>query len=226
MVLEQHKHGVGILTTRQEAESALNELRDSGFSLEKVGVMTKDSDCDGQVGNSQRSDRLAAQAQRGATTGAVTGTGRKGRSSLGLLVGFGTLAIAGVGTAIEAGTGRTSLATILGGKAIGGFDDSWVGALAGLGIPEERTHAYTERVRRGDYLVMVQGKDQELANAESILRKRGIQDWEIFNAPHTDGDRTAHAPIEESDRTDDVTIEATERQISSQNLHSQSHIEV
>lgn len=226
MVLEQQKHGVGIISTRQDAESALNELRDSGFSLEKVGVMTKESECEGQVGNNDRSDRLAAQAQRGATTGAVTGTARKGVSGLGLLVGFGTLAIPGVGTAIEAGTGGTSVATILGGKAIGGFDDSWVGAFAGIGIPEERTHVYTERVRRGDYLIMVQGQDQELANAESVLRKRGIQDWEIYNAPHTDGDRTDQTTIEDSDRTDNVTIKAKEHQVSSHNLQSESHIEV
>lgn len=226
MVLEQRKHGVGILPTRENFESALNELRDSGFSLEKVGVMTKESECDGQVGHNERSDRLAAQAQEGATTGAVTGTARKGLSGLGLLVGFGTLAIPGVGTAIKAGTGGTSLARNLGGKAIGGFDDSWVGAFAGLGIPEERTHVYTERVRRGDYLMMIEGTDEELANAESVLRNRGIQDWEIYNAPISDSDRTNTATIKDSDRTDDVTIKATEHQVSSDNLHSESKIEV
>ncbi len=218
MVLEQHKHGVGILSTREDAESALNEFRDSGFSLEKVGVMTKESECDGQVGNNERSDRLAAQAQQGATTGAVTGTARHGLSGLGLLVGFGTLAIPGVGTAIEAGTGGTSLASNLGGKAIGGFDDSWVGALAGLGIPEERTHVYTNRVHRGDYLMMVEGTDKELAHAESVLRHRGIQEWEIYNAPHTDGDCTDTVISKDSDRTDNVAVQATEHQVSTENL--------
>lgn len=224
MVLEQHNRGVGILSTRQDAESALNELRDSGFSLEKVGVMAKDSEFDGQLTQRDRSDRLAAQAQGGATTGAVTGTGRKGLG--GLLVGFGTLAISGVGTAVEVGTGGASLATTLGGKGIGSFADTWVGALAGIGIPEERAHVYSDLVRRGDYLVMVEGKAEDLANAESLLRNRGIQEWEIYKTPNTDGDRTNAATIKDSDRTDDVTIKATEHQVSSKNLHSESKIEV
>lgn len=224
MVLEQHNRGVGILPTRQEAETALNELRDSGFSLERVGVMAKDSEIEGQLTQRDRSDRLAAEAQGGATTGAFTGTGRKGLG--GLLVGFGTLAISGVGTAVEVGTGGTSLATIFGGSGIGGFADTWVGALTGLGILEERAHVYSDLVRRGDYLVMVEGTDEELTNAESLLRNRGIQEWEIYNPHNTKGDRTDKTDIEDSDRTDDVTIKATEHQVSSDNLHSESKIEV
>ena len=184
MVLVQHKHGVGILSTCQDAESAVNELRDSGFSLEKVGVMTKDSQCDGQIGQSQRSERLAAKAQPGATTGAVTGTGRQGLGVL--LVGFGALAIPGVGTSVEAGTGGTTLATTLGGKGMGAFAESWVGALAGIGIPEERAHIYSDRVRRGDCLVMIEGSDEELSKAESLLKHRGIQEWGIHDIPKAD----------------------------------------
>jgi hypothetical protein len=46
MVVAQYQRAIGVLTTRQDAELALNELRESGFSMTKVGVLTKDSSGD------------------------------------------------------------------------------------------------------------------------------------------------------------------------------------
>jgi hypothetical protein len=49
---------------------------------------------------------------------------------------------------------------------------------------------YNDRVNRGDYLVMVDGTEDEIRRAEAILRRHGIQDWEIFNVG--DDDRYSH----------------------------------
>ncbi len=178
MVLTQQGRSVGLFTSRQDAESALNELKESGFSLEKLGMITKESGRPAQRGNAEITAHVGNQTQEGATTGSAISTDRGGIG--GLLVGFGTLAIPGVGRVIEAGTGETGLGSTLGGKAIGAFPDTWAGALTGIGIPEERAGIYSDRVSRGDYLVMVQGTDEEIAKAQQILSARGVQDWETY----------------------------------------------
>jgi hypothetical protein len=65
--------------------------------------------------------------------------------------------------------------------------------LVGLGIPDEKAHLYNDRVNRGDYLVMIDGTEQEIRRAEPILSRRGIQDWAIFDAPDTDRSRAVNA---------------------------------
>ncbi|UBF29020.1 hypothetical protein K9N68_14975 [Kovacikia minuta CCNUW1] len=57
-----------------------------------------------------------------------------------------------------------------------------------MGIPEDRARVYSDRVSRGDYLVMVEGSEEEIHRAESILNRRGIQEWGIYDSP----DRTTH----------------------------------
>jgi hypothetical protein len=82
-----------------------------------------------------------------------------------------------------AGEIATALATTLAGGAIGAAAGSLIGALVGLGIPEEQAKVYNERVSRGEYLVLVDGNADELARAEAILMRRGIQYFGIYDKP-------------------------------------------
>ncbi|WP_421657517.1 hypothetical protein [Leptothermofonsia sp. ETS-13] len=75
----------------------------------------------------------------------------------------------------------TALANALSGGAIGAAVGGLVGGLVGLGTPENRAQMYSDRVSRGEYLVMVEGSEDEIRQAESILNRRGIQNWDIFN---------------------------------------------
>ena len=186
MVSTQPICAVGLLPKRRDTESALNELINSGFSLENIGVLAKDLSREAQRGNTER-ERMAQvveQPQQGAVTGVVHGTDRGGIG--GLLIGLGTLAIAGVGTVVEAGLGGTTLANIPPGKGIGAFAETWSGALTGKGIPEAQASIYGDRVSHGDYLVMLEGTDQDIANAEQILSKSGIQEWAVYNVSQTE----------------------------------------
>ncbi len=65
-----------------------------------------------------------------------------------------------------------------------------MGALIGLGIPEERARVYQDRVARGSYLVIVDGTDADIARAEAILHRRGVEEYGVYDAPTT---RTATA---------------------------------
>lgn len=196
MVLGYDKRAVGVFSSRHEAERALNELRDAGFSMDRVSIVAKDVDRGDQIAGTEIHDRAhGTKADEGAATGAATG-GALGALT-GLLVGLGAIAIPGVGPVMLAGATATALATTLSGGAIGAVAGGLIGALIGLGIPEDRAKVYSDRVSQGDYLVMVEGSDADINHAESVLRRGGIQEWGVYDIPNpsrtnADVSRTAH----------------------------------
>lgn len=184
MVLGQHKRAVGVFPNRHDAEYALNELRDSGFPMHKVSVIVRDADQHDDIAGADVRERVSNKADEGAVTGAVAGGALGGLT--GLLVGLGLLAIPGIGPVMLAGATATTIATTLSGGALGAISGGIIGALIGLGIPEERARVYNERVAQGEYLVIVDGTDDEIARAEAILRSRGIQELGIYDVPNSD----------------------------------------
>jgi hypothetical protein len=172
------RRAIGVFSYRHDAEAALGELRSAGFSMNQVSLIAKDE----RLGD-RKSDRHHGddnKADEGLRSGAITG-GVLGTLG-GLLVGLGALAIPGVGPVILAGATATTLATALTGGVIGAAAGSIVGGLVGLGIPEEQAKVYSDRFSKGHYLLMVEGTDAELDCAEAILRRRGIEDFIIYDA--------------------------------------------
>ena len=184
----QYKRAVGIFSVRQQAEDALLQLRDAGFTMAQVSVVAKDADHGAQLAGADMSDRVGNKADTGATTGAVTGGVLGGLT--GLLIGIGALAIPGIGPVMLAGATATAIATTLSGGAIGAAAGSLVGALVGLGIPEEQARVYDQRISHGDYLVIVDGTEEDIRRAGDILNNRGIKEWRIYDAPSVAPART------------------------------------
>lgn len=189
MVTPQYKRAVGTFSSKSEAEAALNGLRESGFSMERVSVLAKDTDRNEAISGvdvqnrdklkrdrTQAEDRGNTEAQEGAGIGAVTGTALGGIG--GLLVGLEALVIPGVGPFLAGGT----IAATLAGAGIGAAGGAIVGALTGLGIPEEEAKAYDERISHGEYLVILEGTQAEIDRAGYVLRNRGIHEWKVYNA--------------------------------------------
>lgn len=184
----RYQRAIGVFETRSAAEEALHELKRSGFDMDNVSVIARDSQ--GAVADVDvREKAVGNKADEGAATGAAAG-GALGTIG-GLLVGLGTLAIPGIGPILLAGAGATALATTLAGTAIGAAAGGLVGGLIGLGIPEERARVYNARISRGDYLVMVTGTEASVSMAERILHGRGIQEWNIYDIPTP----TSTAPV-------------------------------
>lgn len=177
----QHRRAVGVFSSRHSAESAINELKRAGFPTSRVSVIAKDADRQGDIAGVDVTDRKGNKADEGAATGALTGGTLGGIT--GLLIGLGTLAIPGVGPVMLAGEIATALATTIAGGAIGAAAGGLVGALIGLGIPEERARVYNERVGRGDYLLIVDGSEEDILRAEAILNHQGIEELGIYNLP-------------------------------------------
>ncbi|GAX44135.1 signal transduction histidine kinase LytS [Tolypothrix sp. NIES-4075] len=182
MVVGVHRRAVGVFARRRDAEAALHELKKSGFDMNRVSVVVQDADGDKDIAGAEVRERVGDKSDEGATVGAVTGGTLGGLT--GLLVGLGTLAIPGIGPIMLAGATATALATTLAGAGIGAVAGSLLGGLIGLGIPEERARVYNDRVQRGQYLVILDGTDAEIAEAEKILHTSGIEEFGIYDHPN------------------------------------------
>ncbi|MBD2109341.1 general stress protein [Nodosilinea sp. FACHB-13] len=177
----RHSRAVGLFSTRQEAEQALHQLRDSGFQMDRVSVVAKsgeglnDLTTDGDFDpDKTKAEQTQDGAGAGATAGAVTG------GAVGLIGSLGVLAIPGVGPLAGAGI---LLANTLLGSGIGAASGGLLGGLIGWGVPEDRANYYNDRVyNNDDYLVLVEGSEQEIQAAESVLSQNGIRDWGVYGA--------------------------------------------
>ncbi|NHC35391.1 general stress protein [Scytonema millei] len=185
--LYRRKRAVGAFTSRHDAETALNQLRESGFPMDNVNVVSKNADRIDNIAGADVKKNVGNKADEGAAAGALTGGAIGGIG--GLLVGLGALAIPGIGPVMLAGATATTIATALSGGAIGAAAGGLAGALVGLGIPEERAKVYNDRLSQGDYLIFVDGTEDEIRRAESVLHHRGIQEWGIYDAPDADTPR-------------------------------------
>ncbi|WP_224409991.1 general stress protein [Oscillatoria salina] len=181
MALGSYRRGIGVFSNRRDVELAINELKDIGFSMNQISVVAKDVDDKDSIRGTDVNKPQGNEAKEGAEIGSVTGTalGMAG----GLLAGLGTLAIPGIGPVVAAGTIGTTLATTLAGGGIGAVSGGLVGALAGLGIPSDRAQVYSDRLASGDYLIIVEGRSDEIARAEMVLlNNRGIEEWGVYDA--------------------------------------------
>ena len=182
MVVGVHRRAVGVFARRRDAEEALHELKKSGFDMNRVSVVVQDADGDKNIAGAEVKERVGDKSDEGATVGAVSGGTLGGLT--GLLVGLGTLAIPGIGPIMLAGATATALATTLAGVGIGAVAGSLLGGLIGLGIPEERAKVYNDRVQRGQYLVILDGTDAEIAEAQKILHTSGVEEFGIYDHPN------------------------------------------
>lgn len=179
MVDTKQKQGIGLFHTEQEAEQALNELKASGFPMERVSILAKQAEEGEQLAGAQMSDRIGDQ-DIGETTGVVGDIATT--SALGTaLLGLGSLAIPGVGPVIAAGSLGATLAATITGVGLGAAKTNHlIHTLADLGVPEEQARVYLDRLVKADYLVLVEGTEDEIQQAEASLQEQGIQAWGVY----------------------------------------------
>ncbi len=170
------------------AHQALDKLVSSGFNRENISLVANDTtneyskylnasgttDMTGTtaVGTAATTERTyaatedAVQGGQGASFGAVVG------AVTGVVVGLAAFAIPGVGPVLGAGPLIAGLSGLTGGvigAASGAITGGLTASLVKTGVPEEEAHYYTEGVRRGGTLVVVNTDDQTISQAEDIL---------------------------------------------------------
>jgi uncharacterized protein (TIGR02271 family) len=151
---------VGVFEDRTHADRAVAELRQAGFREDQIGVAMRHNAGDFEL--NMDTDEGNSEVGAGAATGALTGLG------LGALAGLGVLAgvIPVIGPAIAGGTLGVILSNAAAGAGIAGL----VGALIGLGIPEEEASYYQGEFEAGKVVVTVQAADR-VREAEEILSR-------------------------------------------------------
>jgi hypothetical protein len=155
-----------IATSEAQAESIVNQLKESGFSYNDISVLFPD-----KAGTKHFGHEHHTKAPEGAAAGA--GTGGILGGALGWLAGIGVLAIPGVGPFIAAGPVMAALSGAAVGAAVGGI----TGALAGMGIPEYEAKRYEGRIKTGNILISVHTEDQdETRRAREIFERAGAED--------------------------------------------------
>ena len=185
MDMKHERRAVGIFPNRFEVENALLEIQSSGFSMDNVSVVGRNADAEDRVAGVEIQKSIDNKADEGAVTGAVTGGALGGVT--GLLVGLGTLAIPGVGPVVLAGAAATALATTLAGTAIGAGGASLLGALIGLGIPDNEAKAYGDLLEQGYYLIIVDGSETQVLGAGEILNRKGVRQWQVYDVTNASG---------------------------------------
>lgn len=175
MANKAQKRAVGTFPTRQDAEVALIELRDSGFNMKQISAIAQNPPDEKQLADVEVKSS-STRAKDGAETGAIMGATTGGM--LGLIGSLSVLAIPGVGLATEV---AILLGNALLGSGFGAAGGSLVGALIGWGIPEEQAKYYDELLSQGDYVVLVEGTEAEIKGAEAILLNRKICNWNTYN---------------------------------------------
>lgn len=162
---------VGLFRNRSEAEDAIRDLKDAGFTNEQIGIATrdqKDRAADrGVIGDRDQAetivDETASGMAEGAAVGALTG------GVVGGLVGLiGSLLIPGLGPVVVGGV----LASTLMGMGLGAATGGLIGALVGMGVPEEEARYFDTGFREGGTLVTVNA-GAGTPEAVAILQRHG-----------------------------------------------------
>jgi hypothetical protein len=151
----------GLFTNRMDAEHAVEDLVNYGWSRDDVSLLMSDATRGREFGLA-----MATKAPEGAATGATIG-GVLGAVAAGL-VALGIIAVPGLGL-VAAGPIVAALAGLGAGAAAGGL----TGALIGLGIPEHEAKFYNEEIEKGGILVGVYTHDDRADQARKILESAG-----------------------------------------------------
>lgn len=174
-----YKRAVGVFKNQDDIEDVLKHLKKSAYDMNRVSLIARH--IEDVEGAKEVTEKHGNEAKEGAAAGAVTGTVLGGIG--GFLLGVGLLAIPGVGPILAAGVEINALASTLAGAGIGAASGGIIGALVGMGIPEERAKVYNQRVKAGDYLLMVSGSEDDLRRAQTIMREHNVDEFGIYDAP-------------------------------------------
>jgi len=157
---------IGVFRDRRQAESAISQLRNDGFSKD-ISILGKDEQS--QAGNNRKQGNQTMSMggstdpiSDGSTTGGIIG------GLAGLAAGAGALVIPGIGPLLAAGP----IAGALTGAVTGGV----AGGLVDWGIPAEESKRYEDHVRQGNVLVSVECSDNQAQKAMDSLRQSGAQE--------------------------------------------------
>lgn len=154
---QQNQTIIGVFRSRDNAEQAVNSLRQQGFSNEEINIISK---------NRRDEHREGTEFDDDITDGTVTGGTLGGIG--GLLLGAGALVIPGVGPILAAGP----ITAAIGGAIAGGI----AGGLIDWGIPAEESERYQQEVVQGSILAIIRTNSAKVNSVAQVLRQNGANE--------------------------------------------------
>jgi hypothetical protein len=156
---------VSVFYDRYQAEQAIDDLEQAGFSSDDVGFALRGSDV---ARGGMVTDAVGTKDDAGAAAGAVTG-GVVG----GLLGAAAAIVLPGMGPILAGGILATSLGYAAAGVAVGGI----LGAMTGARLTEEEAEFYNRQFNEGRAIVTVRSGARDV-QAAAILRRHGGYDMQ------------------------------------------------
>lgn len=152
----------GFYRTVPEAQGALNDLLQAGFSREQVSFLAGDT-------RGHQTPKVGP-ALEDAGSESEAGTDAFIGGAVGLAAGLVAMVLPGIGALLAAGP----IAGAIGGLTLGAATGGIIGLLKDHGISEEEAEFYAEGVRRGGGLVTAHGiPDEREKDARKILDDHG-----------------------------------------------------
>ena len=178
MALE-YKNALGLFPDRQHTESAISKLKATGFATDGVSVIVEHPNSeDALLGNLtepgiQSKDYFATHRAIDRFEHGALASGAWGSVGGGVIAGLTSLALS-----------RWSGVVVLIGMAVGAFygavSGGLLGSAIGVGVSDEKAKHYYDRLMDGYYLVIIKGTDDEINQAELVLKSANVQDWIVF----------------------------------------------
>src|SRR5215213_7994725 len=168
----------GVFKSRDEAERAVDQLRDLGIAEKEIGVLSPESSPERLEAGVPVTD--SEDPGMGKTMGAAVGgaMGAAGGATLGLAAA--SLAIPGIGPVIAFGMVGAALLGVVGAAAGSAVGDT-VEEELGEGIPHEDIYLYKNALRQGHSVVIAYAADEDQSDrAAEVLRAAGAQELETL----------------------------------------------
>jgi len=171
--MEKQNVTVGVFGSHESAESAIKELRNSGFDMKKLSIIGKDYHTEEHaVGFYNTGDRVKAWGKLGAFWGGL----------FGLLFGSAFLIIPGIGHVMVFGPLVSWIVSALESALVVGGFSALGAALFSIGIPKDSIVKYETAVKANKFLVIAHGTAEEAEKARSVLSASSEKDPEIYHA--------------------------------------------
>lgn len=164
---------VGVFDERGAAQRAVEDLRRAGFTDDQIGVVARGEDTELRSAPADEPPATGSKWEEGAATGVVAGAAIGALWALGIVAGV----VPVIGPVIAGGILASVLASAAGGATVVGV----LGALIGLGIPEEAARYYEREFHAGRTVVTVQA-DGRCDEAWSILHHNGACNRQMARA--------------------------------------------
>jgi len=174
--MNNHNAVVAIYKSHTEAETAIKELQQSGFDMQKLSIVGRNYHTDEHVvGYYNTGDRMKYWGKIGAFWGGFWG----------LLFGSAFFMIPGVGPLLVAGPLVGWIVGALEGAVVVGGVSALGAGMYSQGIPKNSILQYETAVKTDKFVVIAHGSAEEAARAREIISRTNPEAVEEHQLSHT-----------------------------------------